>query len=156
MMYRHHRKLNWKFKHDLLRNHHKLSDLEFEGESELQIVPNKTGKYGITIDLNKDAFSEDPRAYKLSLYVGDELYRESIIWDNITGINCIEEEDEAEVDYEPVNDEVPPWEPKTNIEHIFGEPEPEPLAIFPMIFSCIVAFPLIYFIYYIYINGYID
>ena len=68
----------------------------------MQVVPKtRQEKYGITVDLNKDAFKDlSEGKYTLSLYVGDELYRENIIWNKIVTINCIEEEDEAEVDYE--------------------------------------------------------
>lgn len=128
--------------------------VDASGESVLQVVPKtRQEKYGITVDLNKGAFDVLKEGkYTLNLIVGDALYRESIVWDNIVTLNCIEEEDEAEVDYEPVNDEVPPFEAKESIKHTFHEADPPPISIFPLIFCGVVGFPLLYFIYYIFVS----
>eukprot|EP01084_Bolivina_argentea_P132894 234512_1 len=125
-----------------------------EGDSVLQVTPKtRQEKYGITIDMNKAAFKPlSEGKYTLNLIVGDALYKESILWNNIVTITCIEEEDEAEKDYEPINDEVPKWKPKEAISHTFATSESEPIFLFPMIFCGVVIFPLLYFIYYIFIN----
>eukprot|EP00484_Ammonia_sp_Unknown_P019856 CAMPEP_0197024344 /NCGR_PEP_ID=MMETSP1384-20130603/4895_1 /TAXON_ID=29189 /ORGANISM="Ammonia sp." /LENGTH=670 /DNA_ID=CAMNT_0042452709 /DNA_START=29 /DNA_END=2038 /DNA_ORIENTATION=- len=126
-----------------------------DGESVLQVVPKtRQDKYGITIDLGKEAFAalNNEGQYTLNLIVADALYRKSLIWSNILKINCIEEEDEAEVDYEPVNDEVPPFKPKENIEHTFAAKEPQPLVLFPMVFCGVVALPFLCFMYYVLVS----
>eukprot|EP01083_Nonionella_stella_P098457 276892_1 len=124
------------------------------GESVLQIVPKtRQEKYGITIDLNKASFGVLTEGrYSLNLIVGDELYGESLIWREIVSLNCIEEEDEAEEDYEPVNDERPQWRAKEEISHTFAEAEAEPIILFPIIFCVVVVAPLLAFVYYLVVS----
>merc|ERR1712176_1722535 len=123
----------------------------------LQIAPKtRQEKYGLTVDVNKAAFdSLREGKYFLNLVVADALYENGgIIWQNIVFLNCIEEEDEAEVDYEPINDEVPKWAPKKAINHTFGSNESAnnsaQMMLFSMLFCAVVALPFLYFVYFIF------
>merc|ERR1719356_131639 len=110
------------------------------GRNVLQMVPKtRQEKFMLTVDLNKNSFSALKEGkYTVDLIIGDALFREAMIWKGIVALECIEEEDEAEKDYEPVNDEIPKWELEPEIHHTFASAEPTPPVIFPMLFCGVV------------------
>jgi len=124
------------------------------GRSVLQIPPKtRQEKYVLTIDLNKNAFSALKEGrYSVDVIIGDALFRGTTVWRGVVAVECIEEEEEAEVDYEPINDEVPKWEPQPEIQHTFGRPESTPPVVFPVVFCGVVAAPLLYFVYAVFVR----
>jgi len=131
-----------------------ISFIDQEGRTVLSMVPKtRQEKWALTIDLNKNAFGALKEGkYSVNVVIGDALYREAVVWKGIVDIECIEEEDEAEVDYEPINDEIPKWELEPEIQHTFAPSEPTPPVIFPLVFCGVVALPLCAFMYWIFVR----
>jgi len=131
-----------------------IAFVDRDGRTVLTMVPKtRQEKWALTIDLNKNAFRALKEGkYTLDVVIGDALFREAVVWKGIVAIECIEEEDEVEVDYEPINDEIPKWELETEIQHTFAPEEPTPPVIFPMVFCGVVALPLCVFVYWIFVQ----
>jgi len=122
------------------------------GESVAQIVPKtRQDKYGLTIDVNKASFAALAEGqYSVNLIIGDALFGQTVVWQHIVTLNCFEEEDEAEIDYEPVNDEVPKWAAQAPIAHTFGSTEKQSNIVFSLVFCIVTAMPLLLFVYFVF------
>ncbi|ETO06765.1 hypothetical protein RFI_30627, partial [Reticulomyxa filosa] len=123
-------------------------------QSIVQIAPQvRQNVYSLSVDTNKSPFHEllKEGEYDVNIYIGDVHLDKNVEWSKVAKVFVIEEEEAEAKDYEPVNDEVPKYAPKEDIEHTFAPPQSLPPAFFSITFNALVFLPFILLLYQIFI-----
>jgi len=123
------------------------------GPAQSLVARPTNGKFNTVFDVTRDPWKKLPAGkYDVNLLFGDARLEKPVVW-NVGAVKLtpVPPKPPRRKHYEPVNDDVPRFEPKGDLNHTFNDAEKKPVALLSLIFAVVTCVPFLGLLYLLFV-----